>query len=281
MEMTRKEKAMILEFLNENGYVLDFSTPEFSKFTIEHFDIDIIEEYKLSKFKSLKAFYDDNKNIQNKILYTFIDFYDYTLSFKDECSTDAYYNNRYVKFKKIEHILHRLKGLENRDILSIEIKKDLSTEYINSLINQMIQLQETNPTTAIGKAKELVETVCKTILERTNETIDKNDSLPKLFNKTRDKLKLNPKEIDDDIKLSNNLKGILQSLVSLTNNLAELRNEYGDGHGKSESYKGLQARHAKLAVGSASTLVNFLWDSFQLRKDDIKTNNMEEKNNEL
>lgn len=40
--------------------------------------------------------------------------------------------------------------------------------------------------------------------------------------------------------------------------IAELRNPYGTGHGKPDSYKGLTVRHAKLAVGSATTLVEYL-----------------------
>lgn len=34
--------------------------------------------------------------------------------------------------------------------------------------------------------------------------------------------------------------------------VAELRNHYGTGHGKAAGTKGLQPRHAKLAVGGAT-----------------------------
>lgn len=53
----------------------------------------------------------------------------------------------------------------------------------------------------------------------------------------------------------------------IAQNIAELRNQYGSGHGKSATFKGLQPRHANLAVLSSFTLVNFLWDSFQLYKE--------------
>ena len=52
------------------------------------------------------------------------------------------------------------------------------------------------------------------------------------------------------------------SLKGIASQIAIIRNAYGSGHGKSASYKGLQERHAKLAIGSSVTLVNFLWDSF-------------------
>lgn len=58
-----------------------------------------------------------------------------------------------------------------------------------------------------------------------------------------------------------NLKAILQ-------NLAELRNNYGRGHGKDSRYVGLQERHDQLAVGTSMTIVLFIWDSYE---DRIKT----------
>ena len=52
-----------------------------------------------------------------------------------------------------------------------------------------------------------------------------------------------------------------KSSMEVFKEMMELRNKYGSGHGKSSSYKGLQERHAKLAIGASITLVNFLWDS--------------------
>ncbi|MDR1358549.1 MAG: abortive infection family protein [Coriobacteriales bacterium] len=54
--------------------------------------------------------------------------------------------------------------------------------------------------------------------------------------------------------------------MTLSSHIAELRNLYGSGHGKSASYKGLTTLHAKLAVGSNITLVNYLWDTYECRK---------------
>ena len=45
------------------------------------------------------------------------------------------------------------------------------------------------------------------------------------------------------------------------NALAELRGLYGTGHGKHGKASGLNARHAKLAVGASSTLAIFLFET--------------------
>lgn len=52
---------------------------------------------------------------------------------------------------------------------------------------------ETDPALAIGTAKELVESCCKTILAERNAPPDKADDLPKLIRKTMKELKLLPR----------------------------------------------------------------------------------------
>ncbi len=48
---------------------------------------------------------------------------------------------------------------------------------------------------------------------------------------------------------------------TIGNNLAELRELYGTGHGKHGSSTGLKTRHAKLAIGAAATFAVFLFET--------------------
>jgi hypothetical protein len=48
----------------------------------------------------------------------------------------------------------------------------------------------------------------------------------------------------------------------IVSGIAELRNEYGTGHGKASGQGGLGPRHARLAVGAASTLAAFLFEKY-------------------
>ena len=88
-------------------------------------------------------------------------------------------------------------------------------------------------------------------------------------------LHLSPNDIKDTQKASNTIKQILGNLRAIATGIASLRNPYGSGHGKSASFKGLQERHAKLAIGSSLTLVNFLWDSYEFQKETLKRPNDE------
>lgn len=79
-------------------------------------------------------------------------------------------------------------------------------------------------------------------------------------------LKLTPDHIVDEDKAAKSIRQILGSLSSIVQGIAEVRNEYGSGHGKDSDFKGLQPRHAKLAVGAASTLAIYLLETHELRK---------------
>lgn len=79
-------------------------------------------------------------------------------------------------------------------------------------------------------------------------------------------LKLTPENIPDTAKASDIIKQILGNLSAISAGMAELRNSYGTGHGKSSTYKGLSPRHARLAVGASTTAVYFLWETHEEQK---------------
>ena len=137
--------------------------------------------------------------------------------------------------------------------------------YVARQITRMESSVENDPDLAIGTAKELVETCCKSILQERGVDIPKKANLPRLVKLTSTELKLSPANIPEAAKASNTIKRLLSNLAVITQGLAELRNQYGTGHGKIATSKGLGARHAKLAVGAASTLAVFLVETHEER----------------
>ena len=133
-----------------------------------------------------------------------------------------------------------------------------------------MKMTKENPTEAIGKAKELIESCCKTILEERNMLLSKDETLGQLTKKVMKLLKVTPNDIDDTIPAAKAMKQILGNLSAIAEGMATLRNSYGSGHGRAASYKGLEERHAKLAVGSSITLVEFLWCTHERTKDKNK-----------
>ena len=148
-----------------------------------------------------------------------------------------------------------------------EIRVIFDAEYVSQQINLMESSIETSPYQAIGVAKELIETACKSIFKSRQEEYNKNWDLSKLMKETTKLLKITPDDISNEAKAASSIRQILGSLSSVVQGIAEVRNEYGSGHGKDSGFKGLQPRHAKLAVGAASTLAIYLLETNEIKKD--------------
>lgn len=128
--------------------------------------------------------------------------------------------------------------------------------YLSRQITRMEGATNAYPDLAIGTAKELVESVCKTVLTERGVSYGKNADLPELTKLTVKELQLAPSDIADQAKAS--IKRLLSNLSTVANGVAELRIHYGTGHGKPSRSTGPSARHARLVVGAASTLAVFL-----------------------
>ena len=123
-----------------------------------------------------------------------------------------------------------------------------------------------DPALAIGTAKELVETCCKTILAKRGVSITKSDNLGNLTKKLTKELRLVPDGITDEAKGADTIRQILRNLTQITSNLAQLRGLYGTGHGHDGQHRGLQPRHARLAVASAVTFIDFVAETYRHRE---------------
>ncbi|MFN8377697.1 MAG: abortive infection family protein [Anaerolineae bacterium] len=130
-------------------------------------------------------------------------------------------------------------------------------------INRMESSIESDPSLAIGTAKELVETCCKTILKERGRNTRVQHDVPKLIKETLDTLSadLLPDNIGTSQNGDDELKRLAGGLITAAHALATIRNLYGSGHGKEVSSPTLDARHARLAVNAASTIVYFLFET--------------------
>lgn len=151
------------------------------------------------------------------------------------------------------------------DVHTIEVAKIVSqtidAEYVSKQITRMQSALESDTEAAIGTAKEFVETICKTILKERDISYKLNEDMPKLVKQVAGVLELVPKGIIKEAKATEIIKRLLSNLGTVSDGLAELRNIHGTGHGKEASSKGLLLRHARLAVGAATTLAVFLWET--------------------
>lgn len=262
--ITDEELDYFSSLFNNGGYVLDFtSRKSFNDFTERTIGVRVTETYGMSMGKSLTAFFKEEDD-EKKIIKLILELWDcYKVS---SCKNIA----NIVDLDNGQKIIERISN-NNIAVVKqvVEIKAKFDNIYIQSQIDEMLASQEEDPTNAIGLAKELIESCCKTILEHYNIPKD-FDNLSKLVKATTKTLKITPEDIPDSIPEAKSMKAILGAFATITDGLANLRNTYGRGHGKDNNYKGLGVRHAKLAIGASSTLVHFLWDSFSRNNTDSK-----------
>lgn len=139
-------------------------------------------------------------------------------------------------------------------------------QHMADQIRRMETAIDSDPPLAIGTAKELIETCCKTILAERGKPISGTPDMSTLTKETLKELKLVPDGISDAARGSDVIKRLLNNLGTIGIGLADLRGLYGTGHGKHGKATGLSPRHAKLAVGAASTLATFLFETHKETK---------------
>jgi len=145
-----------------------------------------------------------------------------------------------------------------------EIKEtavQFDAKHLTEQIHRIEQAVDADPALAIGTAKELVETCCRTILSERGKLVIGSPDISTLTKQTLKELNLVPDGIPEKAKGSEIMKRLLSNLATIGHGLAEIRNLYGTGHGKEGSTQAIRPRHAKLAVGAATTLARFLFET--------------------
>lgn len=240
------DKKIFKEIFNKVGYVLDFSDRTFSEFTVESVGIDIKEKYKLSKGKSLEQFIDNESD--NMVLKLIQDL----LYYCENISTNGLTHD---KKEKLGVILKKYPKVDSGNI-GHEIPSFFNSKFITSQIEIMNKAVNEHPADAIGKAKELVETCFKYVLDECNIEYASKETLLKLKNKVFSQLGISNKEEDEIHRIINGLSQIVEGINSL-------RNKSGTGHGKGKGFEETNSINARLAVNASETIVNFVWMSYK------------------
>ena len=263
--MTNLEKGALLKLFNRSGYVLDFSTPDFDAFTMDSVGVALCGKYQMSKGKSLNAFISEaSEDVAYKLLSDLFSYYETQYNqFETETSELDYLGLSSGSYRKLylncKEIIDKYKKAEPNAKIAKAVEESFSSEYMSQQIKLMLENQDCYPAEAIGKAKELVESCCRTILSKRGFAIDENWTFQQLVSKVFDELEVKPNKVDDQNPVAESLKRIYGRLKGRVVPIAEIRNAYGTGHGRTADFVGLDSRHSRLLVGMCVTLVQFLW----------------------
>lgn len=138
-----------------------------------------------------------------------------------------------------------------------EITQLLTQEYVNRQIRLMNSSIESNPHVALGISKELIETCCKHILNKSGVEISRDWDIAKLVKETNKQIDLVPFEVENKELVKSSVAKILSGFSNIVHGITELRNSYGTGHGHLPEFKSLDMVYIKLAVSASSELSIF------------------------
>jgi hypothetical protein len=177
--------------------------------------------------------------------------------------------------------LHPVKKISNKPIFGYRqllgtahleeakrVAERLTGPYVAQQIRRLRESTDADPELGIGTAKEFLESICKTILTERGTPPSKSEDLPGLVRSTIKSLSIVPPKLAGQPHAEKTITVLLNNLGSISHQLAELRNQFGTGHGRSTVHVGLPARHAKLAIGAAATLAVFLYESHEADRPD-------------
>ena len=103
----------------------------------------------------------------------------------------------------------------------------LDAAWMQKEIERLENAVDRDPALAIGTAKELVESCCKTVLTKRGGAYASGADLPTLTKLVAKELGLAPEGITDAAKGAETIRLILRNLAVLTQHLSELRGLYG------------------------------------------------------
>ena len=146
------------------------------------------------------------------------------------------------------------------------VAASLSSDSLYEDLRRLERVGDSEPDEAIGIAKELVEGCCKHILDDRGVAYPEKAEIPQLLKLLRAELQIMPDGIGEDARAANEVRDVLTSLGRIAHSLGPIRNAYGKGHGRGRDFKGLEPRHARLAIGAASTFVDFVLDRHRTKR---------------
>lgn len=152
------------------------------------------------------------------------------------------------------------------DVLDVDAYERLTDpQALREHLRRIDRDLKSDPPGAIGSSKELVETVCKNILDDYGVEYPSGADVMDLYKGVQNALGLNADAVKDSKKGSKAAVRALRALITTIQALTELRNELGLGHGRVRPSPAL-TRHARLAFNASVAVCEFLLDTWHERK---------------
>ncbi len=122
---------------------------------------------------------------------------------------------------------------------------------------------EERPEQAISAAKDAIEATAKHALGVLGAPLTGRERFPDLVQRVQKELKLHPATVGPTQKGAEAIVRVLGGLASIALGVDELRNLYGDGHGRATRLAQLTSRHSRLAARCADAYVQMVLETLE------------------
>ncbi len=141
----------------------------------------------------------------------------------------------------------------------------LNLDTVQRDLRRALDQAESDPEDALTSACSLLESVCRTILDRLGKGMPRERNLRPLADATRDALGLGTARAGLPVLIAQDVNQVLTGLTTTINGVASLRTHAGDAHGREAGHPRVDPRIARLGVNAAGTLALFLVETWQRR----------------
>lgn len=156
--------------------------------------------------------------------------------------------------------------LSSSHLKSVKELEELDLSHIHVEIERARKNTISDPSDSVTSAENILVATCKGILKEEDIKWSKTASPMQLFNSVLETLEILPENISEESRGKDAAKKTLRSMGAAIQGLSELRNLYGDSHGKEPGFKGIETRHARLMVGLSESISVFLIETHRKKK---------------
>ena len=144
-----------------------------------------------------------------------------------------------------------------------EIVRNRNLAALDDELARALETVDSDPPAALTAACAIIEAACKVYIEDEGLTPPKEQTVMPLWKVVRDHLGLDPQRIEDA-----DMARILGGLASVVDGLGAFRTHAGSAHGRGRKQYRVASRHARLAVDAAHTLVAFMLETWEVRRQE-------------
>ena len=130
-------------------------------------------------------------------------------------------------------------------------------------LDRAIENVERDPEDAVTAACSTLEAVCRSILIELDLPLPAKKDIAGLMRAVREPLALSPGREDLPDEIAADIRKVLSGLATTAEGVGALRTHAGDAHGRERGYRTIDARIARLAIHSASTVALFLIETWE------------------